>query len=628
MTLPNLYKKVTLTSYDKIRYRGEEPEGIGGASPFTMGLAALVARPHATLVRSLALCGDWPEARLEKDLRTGQVPDSSMILNVVVRAAVDRIIELESFSWELNTKMLETVYLGLEQRSKLTSLTIRFPSSRRPQPTIVVPPMPHLRSLKITHIDPLCYPDDISTLLWKSKRLSELKMQWSPRMRIEQECSVVLHDYFRKCIAAKQPLKLKKLALQNLYAHYTEDFNVAIDMTVLEDLTFLCGSSSNNLFDSSWPANPPAQLHFKSIREDCISRKHAEFLAHFTGLEKLYFVCASSNLPASVNRPSQSLTPAPLHPTIGLAALNTALEAGIRDIFLHTIILNHSATLRHLLLPSHWPLPASTIVRLAHASPQLEQLAFAVDPSGTDSLDLILSFFHKLAAVRLLVSTNPASSPLAGSDPSRPAMPAPEHTYNSFQSPANLSTLAQALAEFVELDDHTVACTLSEAFADQHLFRQLKIIGIGHKAWQLGGHFAVSIDGVVPVTEPLATMPTSPSWTSGIIDGTKHRGLDAGDQLILHAQDSVTALNITSTVMERGPAARQLAPRLGQRQQQVTLCPSARPSKKWGLCMDDADPCISRQTCKDAPRWKRRVKQVGWEVLQNWEIWALDSQDI
>ncbi|GFG19360.1 hypothetical protein IFM5058_09995 [Aspergillus udagawae] len=562
MTLPKLYNEVTLTAYHEIRYRGEEPEGIGGASPFSMGLAALVSSPHAALVRSLRLCGDWREAGLSKDVRTGQVPESSMMLNIVVRAAVDRITELESFSWELSTKMLKTVYEGLAQRSKLTSLTIRFSSSRQPQPTIVIPPMPHLRVLKITHIDPLCYPDDISTLLWKCKRLSELKMQWSPRMRIEQECSVVLHDYFRKCIAAKQPLKLKKLALQNLYARYTEDFNVAIDMAVLEDLTFLRTSSlksatlTNNFFDSSWPTNPPAQVRLKSLRQNFFSTRHAEFLASFTGLEKLYFVSAPSNISVSVKSRSQVLTRTPLHHTIDLEASNAALETRLRDVFLDAIIMNHSSTLRHLLLPSHWPLPTSTIVRLAHASPRLEQLAFAVDPSNTDNLGPILSLFRNLVAVRLLLSKNPAPSPLTGSNPSRPEMPAPEHTYNSFPPPTDLSTLIQVLASFVEFDDHIVAGTLSETFADQHLFRQLKIISIGRKAWKLGGHYTVSRDAAVPGMEPLVTTPPGPFLTSRI------------------------------------------------------------------------NPSVLRETCNDGRRWKRRIEQIDWDVLRNWEIWALDSQNI
>src|SRR5690242_10575981 len=99
MALPQLYRHITLTSYDKIRYRGDEPEGIGSASPFSMGLNAVITRPYASLVRSLTLRGDWREDELEEHARVGRVPDSSMMLNIAVRAAVDRMTELESFRW-------------------------------------------------------------------------------------------------------------------------------------------------------------------------------------------------------------------------------------------------------------------------------------------------------------------------------------------------------------------------------------------------------------------------------------------------------------------------------------------------------------------------------------------------
>ncbi|KAF5015075.1 hypothetical protein F66182_13718, partial [Fusarium sp. NRRL 66182] len=38
MAIPHLYRNISLTSYDGIRYRDELPEGWGNASPFSMGL--------------------------------------------------------------------------------------------------------------------------------------------------------------------------------------------------------------------------------------------------------------------------------------------------------------------------------------------------------------------------------------------------------------------------------------------------------------------------------------------------------------------------------------------------------------------------------------------------------------
>lgn len=101
MALPQLYKDLTLTSYDKFRYRDEFVEGCGSGSPFSMALNAVVTRNVGGLVRSLTLRGEWRENELEEHARVGRVPDSSMMLNIVVRAAVDKMPGLESvrYGW-------------------------------------------------------------------------------------------------------------------------------------------------------------------------------------------------------------------------------------------------------------------------------------------------------------------------------------------------------------------------------------------------------------------------------------------------------------------------------------------------------------------------------------------------
>ncbi|EAW13179.1 uncharacterized protein ACLA_016250 [Aspergillus clavatus NRRL 1] len=652
MTLPQLYKNITLTSYDKIRYRGDEPEGIGSASPFSMGLNAVITRPYASLVRSLTLRGDWRENELEEHARVGRVPDSSMMLNIAVRAAIERMTELETFRWELSTKMLETVYLGLAQLPKLTSLTVRFPSSRHPRPTLVIPPMPHLRSLKITHIDPLCYPDDISTLLWKGKRLRELKMHWSPRMRIEQEPSVMLHDYFRKCIAARQPLRLKKLALQNLYARHSEDFNAAIDPSTLEEITFLSESadnakSLNTFFDSSWPTGPPTHdVNVKSVRQDSTTKRHAEFLGHFTGLEKLYFVSASRDATDYINSPrrllpSSALTPPSLdHSRSTLSAStdntpaaspssNSSLQASIRDNYLNTIMLNHSATLRHLLLPSHWPLSASTIARLVHASPQLEQLAFATDVSSMDTLSLVLPFLRNLVALRLLVPAGTGPTPPASNDAPRTAKPVPGHSQKPFSVTSHIFNSARTLADIVEIDDQILVDKLSESLADQQVFRQLKILGMGRKAWQLGDYYTIPADSVAPNPEPQPATPTVASTASPTVNGQyDSNSATNGQNSTSQPQANPLTPSDPPSSSTRSPRKASQPPSLLGKRPRQNESPPVHPEKKWEPCLNDFGPCIPTQAVKDGRLWRRRVRRVGWEVLQHWEIWALDSQDI
>lgn len=669
MSLPQLYRNLTLTSYDRIRYRGEEPEGMGSASPFSNGLNAVITRPYATLVRSLTLRGEWREHELEEHARVGRVPDSSMMLNIAVRAAVDRMTDLQSFSWELNTKLLETVYLGLSQLPRLTTLSVRFPSSRHPRPTIVIPPMPHLRRLKLTDIDPLCYPDDISTLLWKCKKLRELYMHWSPRMRNAQEPSVMLHDYFRKCIAAREPLTIKKLALQNLYAFHSEEFNLAFDPRTVEDVTLLNNAGSdgpsfmNTFVDRSWPAAPPHErLRIKCMRQDAVSKRNAEFLGNFTGLEKLYFVnnardtndilnfprnspaaqaCLDSNgHPAS---PSHTATMSANSPVTAAAAAaaaspsaNTGLSRILQETHLNAIITNHAATLRHLLLPSRWPLSANTVYRLVHASPQLEQLACAADVSSTDALGILLPFLRKLVALRLLIPTGNVSSP--------------PHPVQTMTKTNGYTTAAgpHSLADFVEQDDELLLNKVSMSLSDRSVHGNLKIIGVGRKAWELLDFYPAS-------EEQLSTCPYHNGTGSNQSVSESHTQNQDQNQ----NQDNINTnadLDSPPSSPHKSLAARKhnhhhhvstssasaSASVLGKRPRDTNDDPwphrhsdppdshraSTENNSNLPLAMGKDQACTLWHISPDAHLWRRRARPVGWEVLQHWEIWELDKQEL
>ena len=634
MSLPQLYRDLTLTSYDKIRYREEEPEGMGSASPFSMGLNAVITRPFARLVRSMTLRGDW----------RGRVPDSSMMLNIAVRAAVDRMTDLESFSWELNTKMLETVYMGLAQLPRLTSLNIRFPSSRHPRPTIVIPPMPHLRRLKVTDIDPLCYPDDISTLLWKSKKLRELNMHWSPRMRNAQEPSVMLHDYFRKSIAAKEPMKVKKIVLQNLYALHSEEFNVAFDPRTVEDVTILNNTGSdgpnftNTFVDRSWPTNPPNErLKIKCMRQDALSKRHAEFIANFTGLEKLYFVNTPRDANDIVNSPvltppsSDNFQPAAVNSPVGSPASSSNVQLSLRDNYLNAIMTNHCATLRHLLLPSRWPLSASTLARLVHASPQLEQLAFASDFPSMDSLGLILPFLRKLVALRLLVPTNSVSSPgssWAGSGN------APRPVRSVTGSATNWFSSARSLADIVELDDQFLMEKMSGLLFDKNVFGSLRMLGMGRKAWELCDFFTISDEELQQQPQPQPQPQSAPAAASTTeecngnhtiseLPTTSTSHIEHEEPYMTMGASSPNSLHSTN----HKPPSSTLGKRSREEEPPWSPSKNRRPPSPFMNENNDEPECMSLQITPDTHRWRRRIRRVGWEVLQHWEIWALDKQD-
>ena len=127
MTLPQLYNVLTLTSYDTIRYRDRRPEGCGSASPFSMGLNAVVTRNVANLVRSLRLRGEWREYALAEHSRAGRVADDTMMLNIAVRAAVDRTSALESF--RLVKANMQDTYFSLTR--PLTAFFVTVGNSTR-----------------------------------------------------------------------------------------------------------------------------------------------------------------------------------------------------------------------------------------------------------------------------------------------------------------------------------------------------------------------------------------------------------------------------------------------------------------------------------------------------------------
>ncbi|KAF3018773.1 hypothetical protein E8E15_008189 [Penicillium rubens] len=657
---------LTLTSYDKIRYRDEQPEGIGSASPFTMGLNAIITRSYATLVQSMTLRGEWKDHELEEHARVGRVPDASMLLNIAARAAIDRMTNLESFHWELNTKMLDTVFTGLTQLPKLTSLTIRFPSSRHPQPTFVIPGMPHLRCLKITDIDPLCYPDDIATLLAKSRKLRELKLHWSPRMRDAHEPSVSLHDYFRKLIASKQPLAVKKMSFQNLYAFHTEDFNFAFDPTTVEDVTFLSGlegpSLVNTFVENSWPTVPPhAKLRIKSVRMDSVSKRNAEFIGNFSGLERLYFVNVTTESSDLLNSPrpgggavSSALTPpvsehhlsgapsgtttnSPITSASPASQLNAM--ASMRDIYLSHITTNHGATLRHLLLPSRWPLSTGMVARLVHSCPNLEQLALATEFSSMDSLGLLIPFLRKLKALRLLI---PQSSGQASNAPASSAMKSyPSVQFQNIKMVQDTFANAKTLTEVVDIDDAILTEMLSYDLADKKVYGNVKVISMGWKAWELKEFYKAPIPLALNKESSLPTNGdnTSPETTTESpvpTQGTNGVGLSTPYQPALpHKSPDPQAAHAPSWPNPPGTRPGMPPSTLGKRSRDQDDSETPRPppacpdtlnrpedgegSQGWGCSYTLGD---------DGFVWRRRARRVGWEVLQHWEVWALDAQEI
>ena len=479
MCLPQLYSNMTLYSYDTIRYKGDDgrPEGCGSASPFSMGLNALVTRNVSQLVRRLALQGIWKEHDLKEFSQVGRVPDDAMMLNIAVRAAVDRCTGLESFRWDLNTKLLGNVYAGLEQLHHLKELWIRFPSGRSPRPTIVIPGMPHLESFTFTHFDPLSYPDDLSTLIACSKNLSAMKMHFSPRMRDTGEPTVDLLTLMRKCITDNVVLKLKTVAIHNLFARAAPELLHLFQHDIAESWTMVnCfgtdeedgvaqAGSMHALLDSTWNRPPKGLRSIKSMRHDKLSKEFVKLLGNLLGLEKLYLI-NPRHVPMLGNgfghqQPSPISSASSTTPT-GSEGRTTPTRAlpnlRLRDEFLDTIVNIHGPTLKHLILPDRWPLPSNILARLFCACPNLIQLALALELTSFANVRMLLPFLKKIWAVRLLIATT-----------------GKEIEDRRFET-------------LVGMSDEVHEQHISQQLASDD-FPHLRYVGLGWKAWEIGGKY-------------------------------------------------------------------------------------------------------------------------------------------
>jgi hypothetical protein len=419
MTLPRLYERVTLHAYPEIRYNDDgRPEGYGNGSPFAMGLNTLVARTFTDYVHVFRVVGDWREHDVD-DYAKGRVPDNSMVLQIAMRAALDKMKNLRSFAWELNTKPLSTLYQGLVARSAtLTSFTLRCQTQRIPRPTTMISPMPNLRSLVVYDIDPLCYPDDISLLLLGAKKLENLKLHWNPRMRDAGEESVNLMTIFGRCITAQSNIPIKRLGIYNLYTRFIGDgFDKVIDPTHQEEITiFNCMGSSDPMtvfLDDGWRvmSNRPISPHLKLFRTDHRDKDTAVMLSKFTGLERFYIVSRrgkdsskSNSSVATPTTPSAANTGATNGASSAFATPvpSDGQSQGIGSEYLAVIQSCHH-TMRHLLLSEHWLIPDAALFKLCQSCPDLEQLGFRCGIPPLESLREIVKLVPKLWAIRMLL---------------------------------------------------------------------------------------------------------------------------------------------------------------------------------------------------------------------------------
>ncbi|KAL8730381.1 MAG: hypothetical protein Q9166_004146 [cf. Caloplaca sp. 2 TL-2023] len=274
---------------------------------------------------------------------------------------------------------------------------------------MIVPALPSLVCLKVLDIDPLCYVDDISVLLAESKKLRELTVVWSPRMREMKEPSVNLGSIFNRCRAKDRSLTLTKVAIKNLFTYADDSCEKYYDPSAIQEITVInsTGGVGDNgaaaFVDSSFRRMGPPLPNLKSIRGDKVSKDFLLLLANTRGLEKLYIV---GDKKANMHDGPDNL---PRSPTSNGSSTPSDLRSdSLRDDMIEAIAQNHGQTLRHLLLPPQWRLTSDNIALIIRNCPNLEQIGFGAEFDRFMSMRLLMPFLPKVTAVRIL--DNPDSN--------------------------------------------------------------------------------------------------------------------------------------------------------------------------------------------------------------------------
>ena len=349
--------------------------------------------------------------------------------------------------------MLPNVWQGLVQRPRLVSLKVDYPTLRLPRLTTMVPPMPHLKSLHLKNLDPLCYPDNFSLLILRSKKLEDLKLHWSPRMREAREPSVNLHTYFGKCLAAKYQIPLKHLSFQNLFAFNEDGFQDIVDSETIESFTLISSVGGDDdaaeiaFLDSSWKTmgRKPATPKLRMLRGDKISSMNASLLTTFSGMERYYLVTGRKlqshpyiengsigtpgsnavnghgNISGSASPESTSQGTSSHNPCMAMAMnaqksqppftppAEPNSKSRLGKDYIENISKCHGSTLRHLLLMPQWRLSSDDLARLVRSCPNLEQLGFGMELANFNMLRLLIPFLPKLYAIRILDNVDDSS---------------------------------------------------------------------------------------------------------------------------------------------------------------------------------------------------------------------------
>lgn len=329
-------------------------------------------------------------------------------------------------------------------KKDLSSLTVRMPNQRFPMPSVMAPSLLNLTYLHITDIDPACYPDNISELLYTARKLEHLKLHFSPRMRREREPSISLEAFFGRVKTSDYRMALKSLAIQNLYAGNHGNYTDMYKPECIEEITLIdsSGGADNDAsmsFVSHMPIKLPNLANVRMLRGNKASAMHAKAVQGMLKTMRYYYLITGRPLkdiplspqvigpqgsisqvgsPENFDTPSMGSTPkstsqaADATATSGrrsssMAASDKSVrgEAAVANLcssYIDTICLEQRQHMRNLLLFPQWKLSSDHLTRLVRYCPNLEELGLSVEPPTMDVINYLAPHLPKLTTLRIL----------------------------------------------------------------------------------------------------------------------------------------------------------------------------------------------------------------------------------
>jgi hypothetical protein len=261
-------------------------------------------------------------------------------------------------------------------------------------------------------------------------------------MRTEREPSISLHAYFGRLASSKHTLKLKHIALVNLYTQKDPDLDRAVVSTQLETITFIncvnADDPSTVFMDSTWMKSTTEfakMKKFRKMRTDGLDSRWAKNIASFEGLQEIYLVnnpnwwvespppesspsgshlnggslavTTASRTNSNTNGESSSKASSPSNDTgssaTGRLSIPYKPSVSLASDYIAAITKHHGPTLTKLLLNATWALDSLVVKHIAVECPKLEQLGIAFESYSVEGMRALVTALPNLTALRILM---------------------------------------------------------------------------------------------------------------------------------------------------------------------------------------------------------------------------------